>query len=250
MAGPLYYFPGFKSSLIEPARVLEVAKSLGLHTVLGDAISAGKADYQTICECGPDGVGGLILSIEPNKANYLPNDQNWTDCGKYWIGVGIGESVTPTDLLRFEAPLQNYTVKLLDGNEWSIMVVRPLSVETERLFALRPKRTENGREWLPEWECVSEHPWKSLVAELRLCFEGKSYNMDSWYSLALGVLGINYRIHADLADIMGILDSKLCMTVIGMAMDSPALERENKKKVLDESGTNAGNGTIPLSQAS
>lgn len=82
-------------------------------------------------EESPSGKYGILLTYSSNKKDYqgeditayIPNEQVWEEFDSYWIGYWKDKPPTPADLERDEL-VNGHKVRLQDGNEWIVPVVR------------------------------------------------------------------------------------------------------------------------------
>lgn len=145
----LYYIPGDRAALT-PEAYSEVIKEFHLEHLRGTHVQSRRIEQN-----GPnDGGCGLVfspyLTETPNKIGYWPNDQTWSRCGGYWLGVFKDKPVEPESLRRKDTPIQRtWTVTLADEQQWDVPLARwPYPCETigESLLPHRRCLDANGNE--------------------------------------------------------------------------------------------------------
>jgi hypothetical protein len=106
---------------------------------------------------GPDSLQGTIFRPVSDRRVQFSCDQVWKKepRGRFYVGLWNDEKPGPHDLLRSDARSGNKRVKLLDGNEWEIPVVRDLP----RVFEF-----SEGETWV-FGEVVSRYRELSTIAK-------------------------------------------------------------------------------------
>jgi len=236
----MFFFPGLTT--ITDAAIKARLVECELDDILGDLTGSDRIE-QTInsnhaAEGSPDGSAGLVISARPQPPGVIPNTgyykdaQEWVHIGpkNYWIGLQIGAKPRPCDLQRNGHLLQDYQIKLADGNEWSIMTMRPL----ERPGSIpRVGRMGENCEW--SW---NPHPrFDALLQKYDQIFAGHKDTTNHWADLAIETLAVNYRINRFLAMLLGVLELEHCSRIIDLASDIPEFEahEEAKKRGIERS---------------
>ena len=122
---PTYFLPHLLQA--ETAAVQAKLRECGL-THLEDV--AGKF-HPNQTTSGPGGLPGLMVCVQkaPGESgasgpcNYMPDHQEWRDCGQFWIGWQKASPPRPADLQRSADP-PGLPVKDSAGHEWRIPVAR------------------------------------------------------------------------------------------------------------------------------
>jgi len=119
----MYYIPSRKAPVFASDPLL---MELGVKSVIGDRVTCvGVA-------IGPDSGGGQLLrrDVDDTRLLYRRDEQVWYEWRGYFVGYWRDSPPTPKDLLRAEW-LTSHRVKLRDGNEWLVPIVRRCDGQTE-----------------------------------------------------------------------------------------------------------------------
>lgn len=274
MASFLYFVPGVEKSGIKSVR--ELPQDLLLVDVLHDVRGTGDGPMGNLFD-GPGGKRGLMFSVPPGDrragsaavADYQPDQQTWfevkhkaTGDSAYWIGYYNDAKPTPVDLTR-PHQFRGHDIKLGDGNDWHVAVLKPASFETvqneqerralqslaaiSRPFSTIPESfTMDGMGAVelgitPEYRavCAESEKWFELAA---LGEAGEFNKVDLW-KFAVACLSVNYRIGQFEASghLLNLLDSESMWRVVRTACGGVEIEAEFAERAKKNGLTTTGN---------
>lgn len=231
MSGPmLYYFP--RVLTVTAKNCHDYFDRFGLSEIL-DGINLECRGVDS----GPDGLNGCIISETPGaRIGYYPDDQEWCESenGAYWIGFFKTAKPCPNDLARKEQ-YGGHLVKLADGSEWLVPVVRILCGGTSLPQAVKwGKNGEIIQEILPQYvelcrvgEEISEHVLEHGTI---------SGTTEYLANIAVSALQINYKIGKWEASALSILTTTNIQKIIEAMIDVPTalaineLEKKNEAR--------------------
>jgi len=226
MPGFLYYIPGGASKADLPA--------LGLNHLTDASLSLNPISG------GPDSRSGMLMSI--CHAKYLPDEQTWTQCGKFWLGYETLKKPSTADLSKPEK-IQGYTVMLEDGFEVVVPLVRRIPQGT----AL-PETLVIGidgaliTEPLPKYAALSEGAEKIFQT---LVMGDNSMSFSDLWNIVCQALAINYRVSPYELSALKVITTINIVNLAEALVDVPAISEaikaeSQKKKHLDAISTPPG----------
>jgi len=240
MPGFLYFIPT-PAKMLGPRAIADAG--------LGYAIDR-KAIQPVVT--GPTGDPGILVSDESamDRAalKYRPTEQTWRmftrDSGQV-IGVGwyTDEPPTPQDLIRRQ-PLPGSPVTLPDGHGYQIPVARRFAEFEGRLLSCCGLPQSLARDgsgvWVPSAPIARyARLWDMLQGYLAAREEAMSqqttddviyFTFPPINELAIGILGINYRIGADELEALGLWTQEARSQILRVALDEQTREDWIKKK--------------------
>jgi len=169
-------------------------------------------------------------STAPNR--YMAN-WNWIPCDKYWLGTNPDSPPHPDELERTKTYPGNY-MTLLDGREWKI----PAYTQFDHSFQLVDGKI--ARRPAPQWDAYI----KSMQVVQREIFgaldlldflDGKadrpenasdkptSVKITDGLYIACEALAVNYRINAEIACALGLLDDHVLSSLLCSAIELPEI---------------------------
>lgn len=202
---------------------------------------------------GPDGGEGQILSLADQKnaarVGYYPSEQEWhkTPAADWWIGWSLAERPRPQDLQRPDS-LPGHNVRLEDGQEWTVPVVRFIN----GVIAL-PQRLvldDQGnvaRAPLDRYANLTRialEIWEKVAAAA----EGLGVLRVEW-EYAVAALAANYRLGGEEISALGLLTDANVAAVLLALIDWPRLlamlEASDSKKASSGASTASGETDSP-----
>lgn len=229
------------------------AKTLGPRAIadagLGYAIDRKMIQPVTV---GPGGEPGILVADEAamdrSALKYRPTEQSWRtfarDNGQS-ISVGwyTDEPPTPQDLVRRQ-PLPGASVTLPDGHVYQVPIARRFAEFEGRLVGLCALPQALARDgsgvWVPSapiaryarlWDMLqgylaAREEASTQTAEGEVIF----FRYEPINDLAIGILGINYRLGADELEALGLWTQDVRTQVLRIALDEETREAWIKKK--------------------
>lgn len=243
MAGFLYFHEG------PSAPSLEAVRGWGL----GYAFDKSPTNRNT--SSGPaGGPGGYVFGdkarLGERGCKLAPADQRWRripgDHG-LWLGYWLADPPTPDDLRRSEV-LPGYRVKMPDGREWSIPLVRSCDEHGNPLSRLPCTYDLDDEGHLIDGEPLARHRWLWDITEwawLKMVNDEDAGDQEC-LDTASRLLGANYAVHAIELVTMGVFSPQLGPAgVVALAVDYLTFRawRESQKKTSPDSTT----GGSPMS---
>ena len=167
---------------------------------------------------GPEG-SGVLVAIGTQPAEYAPSRQQWLQGKAFWVGLENGFPPSPMDLVR-ESGFSGYEVRLLDGNNWTVPLLRRWNQDRcEHVSALpkciRPIEGRMREAVVPryiQYDSMAERIWNSFVNE-------DSFTLEQLFANSAELLSANYRIGVEEIGMQGLIDSALALEVQGLAID-------------------------------
>jgi hypothetical protein len=187
---------------------------------------------------GPDrGAGVMFYFGDHPRPGYHPAEQTWSPCKpsgdrpakRFWMGRSLKSPLVPHDIAR-RPTLGGIATKLADDQLWLV----PTPKRLPRVYELdglgRPVRALKSiyRDWVDRaWEYFElVLKWRAEGGELGLTVAGGFF-------FAVGALGMNYRLNADLVDWLGLVDDMAFLRILNSVFELDALEAlEHEKKNL------------------
>lgn len=258
----LYYLPGTNKATLDR----ETVQKFGLGDVLRDCLET-KTTFQRrlivnqVHANGPGEVrSGAILFAEPpdgldvtHRVDYCPAEQEWVECGTYWMGWDKTRPPRPEFLAR--TPLiTGYETVLGDGRAWicptirkggrSPNIPRTMGIDTAGEFVMKV---------LPSYDWA----WDLSAEIFDRVFGAQSMAWADAFRLAVSALGLNYRIGPHEASQLGLITTENFQRVAEAAIDWDVVkellvddsEDESVKKK-DESAAEPVSSTLGLQDGS
>jgi hypothetical protein len=197
---------------------------------------------------------GCLVHAGLRPAKYSPDSQRWTDGeeGKYFVGIeDVALPPGPADLER-ETGLDGYPLRVADGNQWRIPLLRKW--DPRRLGhvcalpqAISAKTVAGKASFVP----TVKAEFAALDAMADTIFDGfvdqKQISIDQLFTRAAELLAVNYRVGAAEVDLLGLLTVDLALTALGLAIDTPGLRAHGKQ--LSHQGLTPRQTARPLEEA-
>lgn len=251
MAGFLYFAPVATPPTLEIVRGWGLAYAFARSPAIREcqnATPSGSKGY-LFADAKRLGDHQLRCDLEQQKWRRIPG----RCCGKQEIYIGYWRDAKPTpdDLARPEM-LSGYRLKLADGNEWQIPVVRAFDEDTASAIPLLPTHydldedgeltrgaVQESHRWL--WE-LTEPAWNAMVSETEVSDQ-------DMLSVAAKLMGANYAVDAvELVGMLGALSPQMSPSgIVSLALDYFTFKRwmDAKKKSVTLSPTDDGCNTPP-----
>lgn len=215
-----------------PSRQNLISLGLGDLLLTGDDIHA----WSDLDGRGPGDVRGQIVTWNDAPV-YQPDQQTWRQAanGLYWFGTWNGKPTKPEDIQR-RRPVAGLTQALKDGRDWQL----PNVVNLPCTFDLDPSGEPVRVAAAPYSEFAAECAWAASAVvdaiENRIEPDWKRI-----FKFAVSCLSVNYRVNAQIAVFLGLLDDSLIHTIAAKCTDTARIQQvidELKKK--DGVSTSAG----------
>ncbi|MBL9125834.1 MAG: hypothetical protein JNG90_19490 [Planctomycetaceae bacterium] len=246
MAGVMYFLPDVYTAQLVRGREISRAllASRGLDEVLADRRTIDLTSVFDLTRRGPGDRCGAMLVPLPNSGEaparmmYEPEFQEWQpgwDPQQLWLGRDRSEAVTPGGLARTQQ-FRGYDVELADGQVWHVPIVRRPGGSTEL-----PRAIRFGAPGMMELSIEQQYQalWHDLLPALEfLCSEGGRVELEPLVSLAIRVLGVNYRFGLQEQNLLQLVDTTNWQRILEAAIDWPLVEEkiaELQKKTSEES---------------
>ena len=181
--------------------------------------------------------GGQIVTWNDPPV-YQPTQQTWrqSKSGQYWFGTWNGKPTKPQDIQR-RHPIKGLMQTLLDGQDWQL----PNVTQLPSVFDLDAKGEPVRVATAPYSAFADECLW---VCDAVITAIETGIEPDDWkriFKFAVWCLTVNYRVNAQIAVWLGLLDDTLIHTIAAKATDAARIRdviEELKKK--DVASTAAG----------
>jgi hypothetical protein len=245
MAGFLLWFPG-KSGITN-----QTLDDCGLADFHRD-----KGPEWFPLESGPDRRGGLLAIWRTGEQGRDPSPailptQDWQPCranqaiglakGAYWIGLDKQRPLQPSDIQRSGELHPGYWLKLSDGQEWHVPTANMLP-HTHGIGEDGQYERQIAARYAAFWERSREFAEQIFTAlgqlELAQELHGKrapqktviELPLSQLFDLAIEALAFNYRINAELATRLKLLDDNALRNIPMLIVDLPQLVTHEQKK--------------------
>lgn len=236
----LYFFPNEKG--IPGASGKDaLLRRCGLREVIGDT----SMPYRQ--SSGPGGHAGIVVDTSADERAIIDmTAQTWTECagGAFWYGYWTERKPGPNELGR-RSQVDGHLVRLSDGNDWLVPLVRAISGGTKLPRVIR--FTPDGRTVLDVHSGYQAfYDMGMTVWDEFLLRERYAENLDSLLPVTIAALTVNYRVGKWEAGALGLIDTQNILQIAHAIIDGPAIDaymHEREKKT--ESGDTAGNGLTP-----
>lgn len=234
----LYYLPGKQRGLLQPDDLREA----GLETSLRDCLESPRAFQERLLvnqvhARGPDGSSGVIVAAQPGsgreivqKLGYHAAEQAWLDCGRYWLGRDKLHRPTPVMLARPHL-VSGYDEPLGDGNVWTLPVIR-----RGGLAPNLPRTMGVGSDGGFQMHVLPEFDWAWKLAG-EIWDNARSRPSLEWsyaFSLAVGVLSLNYRVGPQEATALDLITTINFQKLFSAAIDWPRVEELLAEQLPDD----------------
>ena len=175
---------------------------------------------------GPNGKQGIVLcdkrGFSPEEVTFNADLQDWQQVpnSDAWVGFYRDRRPTPKDLLRKDA-IASLPVKLGDGNEWQVPIVRRYVTTDEEQFWMRmvPSRIT----WDAYGNKCYDEPARKYESLVKIAerwigdrFTTGVIHLDTE---AVDVLSYNYRIGIAEASVLNLFDSETEKAVLDATID-------------------------------
>lgn len=189
---------------------------------LSNVLTGANLECRTV-ECGPTTKHGCVLAECQGGARigFYPKLQEWSEVagGAYWIGYYRDAKPGPDDLGRAEQ-YGGHAVRLADGNEWLVPIVRLAGGDTGL-----PKAVKWGKDGaliqtvLPQYAelCIHGEELAEQVLENGV-IDG---DIDYLASLCVSALALNYRISKWETSALSLFTTPIIQSVLEAMIDVP-----------------------------
>lgn len=254
MAQPLYFLPRvYRQQALSGERLSpSIMRERGIADVFAD-VRQGEFGF---CELtrGPGGTSGTIVYYHtpegkiPNLTQYAPDKQEWTEAiagdAGLWIGLNVDEPVTPEDLRRHKVH-SGYRLDIVDGEQLTIPIIRrpddsselPRDMYWEKGTPVQSVQKAYRKYWDASAEVLN---W--FVPDIEAIRK-----VDQWkaLTLAIDVVGINYRYGANEHNLLRWIDAQNYLQVLSWSIDYPgyaSLQEAEKKSASSAVEANSTHG--------
>lgn len=256
MSGFLYFVPGHRLTRRE-----ELA-DVGLDRVID------LPSFANISANGPGGSGGTLI-VDKSSGDAVPlvklEHQVWDkvvdrDSGdpRFWVGYFREERPTQDSLVR-KFVLPGAPLKMLDGNEWTIPILREWNLtddETEIIAGTPLPRMIGcdaaGRvckgDVRPEYRGIWQRSWEfhvSVFSQMTSEDIDVEVPLVDMYELAVDILNLNYRVLGPELRALDVMSTEEAHQIIRKALDWEGYLHSAKNLLgrLDESDTTSPSGS-------
>jgi hypothetical protein len=212
---------------------------------------------------GPGGeAGGHFVAIGP--AAVVSGEQQWSPIFSAANDAIVARVAIealppgPSDLARSaDDGLGGYTLTLGDGNTWTVPLVHKWNADAGghdlhgRAVTLAPVLGQDNRTQIRRVAKKEFAPIDALAARTFTRFAtGATISISDLFADAVAFLAVNYRIGPAEAGLLGLLDEDTARTVLGLAIDYPALLRHAQATARSGPAFDPGNAaTSPAASA-
>lgn len=194
---------------------------------------------------GPAETCAILTSGDGSTCSYDPEKQVWTKSvvGDWWIGYWSDDRPTEKDLRRAER-LEGHKVRLADGADWLIPVVRLLDggcgLPAAVSFGENGQAVTKPLAKYSQLSAAAERLWTDLMIACKKVEGTESMTETERIDLAIDALGWNYHIDRDEIGALEILTTQNLKDIYSAIMDIPTLLKAAKKKLSDDSNSKDG----------
>lgn len=258
----LYFLPARQTPVFHNDPLLE---SLGLSTVLGDKVGSVKVAR------GPNDQGGYLVyrDIPADKLDdrvkhphrVAKEEQTWVEWAGYWVGFWKEAPPSPEELERGKS-LASHPVELADGNEWKAPICRRITGESGLPTVIFQDKdgalvyeVDDEYKFFQE---AAEREYRQLMSAWGVSPQGEGdepFTDQELFDIAVGLLGLNYRIgKAELAA-MKLLTKQGMFNVVKAMIDFPSFEilekaLDTSKESTESEGSKKKEPDTPVTQES
>lgn len=245
----LYYLPGTQKGSLDR----DTVRRFGLGDVLRDCLETQLAFQERLVvnqvhANGPGSVrSGVILYAQPpdgldvpHRVDYCPDEQEWTDCGTYWMGWNRANPPRPEFLAR--TPLiAGYDVVLGDDRVWQCPTIRKSGRAPNLPMTMG---VDASGEFLMRVMPAFDWAWELSGEIFNRVFGPQSMTWEDAFRISVQALGLNYRVGPREASQLGLITTENFQRISEAAIDwkiveemlaQPADETEGPLKKKDES---------------
>jgi|GEM_PF-3385983 hypothetical protein len=247
MAGYAIYIPNHHGGN------LDCLREVGLEQLLAEGDSSPEAN--DVLAGGPDGGNGVLIAwrkgdpatdppMTPESLDWtpaVPDPERELEAGRFYIGIDPARPVTPTDIAR-PKPMAGSFLELADGQAWRIPHARFLP-HTCGLDASGHFARQVDPRFEAFWQASEQHAAQvfealdlaDVVRQVKPNEAPSEMDVtivleDSW-RYCIDALAFNYRINADIATHLGIIDDTAISNIVFVTIDLPSVtEVRNQKK--------------------
>jgi hypothetical protein len=165
-----------------------------------------------------------------DRIAYEPDKQKWIPSGEYagvWAGMWLDDVPAAAELKR-RRMVAGFTLRL-GGDEWVIPLAREITGGSRlpQVMRLGPAGSiikETAGEYRGFEQRINQF-WAALAYELGLAeIEARRLNEKEMFCLACEAIGINYRIGADEAGLLELIETDNVEEILLNCVDKPAIE--------------------------
>lgn len=221
----LYYFP----DLAHPPSAADLDAMALAHAFTGGGVTPVQVQR------GPDGGHGLVVCRAPGDAasyvGFHPDHQTWTEASRngrpWWLGQDDRSPLVPADLAKPD-PVPGNPVRLMDGNTWSVPIMRFL-----------PRSLSRGPDGGWQRRILAAHEWleplvREYVNAMVAAYDGRPDGPlevdipDAWIDGAIRCLAINYRLSAAEVEGTNMMSDANVLDILYATADLDALAKKNE----------------------
>jgi hypothetical protein len=233
MTQPLYFLPSLTWTRDQTeATTRLILKDRGLSEIFRD-VKRDEIGFQELAGRGPDDKSGSIIWYSdnrepPRRCGYYKTEQDWHDCGAFYIGIDTASPPTPADLRR-KREHAGYPLELADGNQWMIPVVRRPNDTTELPTDLYVDAAGNLCEPIKP---AYQKYWEAGKEVCEWVYGGIEPKTITALNLAIDALGLNYRYGPAEHAILRYIDKENFVELLQITVDMPYVRKcvEAQKK--------------------
>jgi len=258
VSGFLYFIPaGRESTFAETLKTWGLAHAAEKSTSVAPLMAAGPSGAGGVIAADPAAVPQITYNVDAQTwaptDNPLPKDEE--EKFRPWIGVSNDNPPTPLELLRADA-LDGHVVKLADGNDWLIPIVRGWTEVPEigpiNQCALPHSIRRSGGHWqrdgiqakyVPLWAGTLKW-WEFYTARIESveldpgsAVKRVPFDFECSLELASDALAANYRVGVDEIGLMAVFNETLVRDVLLALIDWPFVRKWAQKKKPSDSTT-------------
>lgn len=217
MGVPIYHFPGVAASrdaILQRYPSFEYAFPFGVSCAPRGALGPGGEG--SLCACSSNAIG----------VRYEPENQVWHPVSD---GVHVGwwkDGVpTPDEMLAPKTARDGVPIRLADGRQWMIPVVRFITGDTGLPAILRwdcrtgKARTENSPRYV-ELVNLCDRIFAAEVGR-----DQAAYSLEELFRLGTLALAVNYRVREAEVSALGLLDTSNLRDIADAVLDGPNLRK-------------------------
>lgn len=224
MAQPLFFLPDLREEAAKDVGLRrQVLKERGLSEVFADVPMVEQPLWE-LPGRGPDNLPGCLMYYQtptggiPRRAEYRPSEQSWTPVGDgslLWIGVDTAELPKPEELAR-KRQYPGYWVRLADGAEWRVPVIRrpdgTTELPTDMVWDATGRLVEPIK---PMYQSF----WDDTAEVAEWFDKGIDPLRSRALELAIRALSINYRYDRAIHSVVRAIDSESLLAILAATVD-------------------------------
>lgn len=223
----IYFLPAWEKENVTRQKLLGSPVALAFSDALRNERNYSEFVSVSNVAVGPTGTSGVCLACvppnwpNPHRIGYHPDEQEWVNCGVFWLGTVKHCRPTPSSLQR-EKLVSGYEVELGDGNVWFAPTIRQWDADDQTITANLPMNIGIQPDGKFAASICRDVAW---AWDLACSMLDKSSTIVDRLQAATKFIGLNYRIGDHEANALGLFDTANVVTVIEAALDGPAVER-------------------------